>query len=76
MFIAAFIMSAKYAARDVSHMKRTIDGNSSFTTVDLLTNNTFIKESSLSTIDKNRKIIDIYMSSKWLEESEYEAIKI
>ena len=52
-------MSTKYATRDISHMHRTIDGNSSSTTVDLLTNNTFIEESSLSRTDKKKKIEDI-----------------
>ena len=57
-------------------MNRTIDGHSSSTTIDLLTNDTFIEESLLSTTDKKRKIKDTYTSHKWLEENEYEVIKI
>ena len=75
IFIVALIMITKYATHDVSHMNHSIDGNSGSITVDFLTNDTFIEESVLSTTDKKRKIENIYMSCKWLEESEYEVIK-
>ena len=76
IYIVAFITSTKNATCNISHTVRTIDGNSCSTTVDSLTNDTFVEESSLSTTDKKRKIEDIYMSRKQLEESEYEVIKI